>query len=221
MSLTVYGAPLSPFVRKLRLCLIEKGLEYDLQMIVPHDQPDWYHELNPLRRIPALKDDDLTLADSSVICQYLEDRYPDLPPLYGNDPVETARIRWLEKYADYELAPLTTFCIFRNRVLKPTMGKACDEDAIRDAQDKLPAHFDYLEGALGDAPYFTGETLSMADLAIVSQLINMEHGGERLDEGRWPNLAALYQRIKGRPSVQSVLPGEQRTLSKLSALATR
>jgi glutathione S-transferase len=220
MSLIVYGAPLSPFVRKLRLFLAEKGLEYQLEIITPFGQPEWYRELSPLGRIPALKDDDFALADSSVICHYLEEKYPDLEALYGSTPAQRARINWLEKYADYELAPLTTFAVFRNRVLKPTMQQPCDEAAVQSAlHDKLPAHFDYLEKTLGNADYFVDNRLSMADLAISCQLINLEHGGERVDSQRWPQLAALLERIKARPSVQAVLPGEQRTLAKLSGNA--
>ena len=220
MSLIVYGAPLSPFVRKLRLFLAEKGLEYQLEIITPFGQPEWYRELSPLGRIPALKDDDFALADSSVICHYLEEKYPDLEALYGSTPAQRARINWLEKYADYELAPLTTFAVFRNRVLKPTMQQPCDEAAVQSAlHDKLPAHFDYLEKTLGSADYFVDNRLSMADLAISCQLINLEHGGERVDSQRWPQLAALLERIKARPSVHAVLPGEQRTLAKLSGNA--
>ncbi|WP_137886818.1 glutathione S-transferase family protein [Pseudomonas sp. 2FE] len=220
MSLTVYGAPLSPFVRKLRLFLAEKGLDYQLEIITPFGQPAWYRELSPLGRIPALKDGNFTLADSSVICQYLEDKHANLPPLYGHDAEQRAQVRWLEKYADYELAPLTTFAIFRNRALKPTMGQLCDEAAVHTAlNDKLPTHFDYLEKTLGSAAYFVGEALSVADLAFACQLINMEHGGEQLDAQRWPGLTALYARIKARESVQAVLPGEQKMLAKLSGKA--
>lgn len=220
MSLTVYGAPLSPFVRKLRVFLAEKGLEYQLEIITPFGQPQWYRELSPLGRIPALKDDDLAMADSSVICQYLEEKHRELPPLYGQTPAQRAQIRWLEKYADYELAPLTTFAVFRNRVLKPTMNQACDEASVQSAlHDKLPPHFDYLEKTLGTADYFVDNSLSMADLAFACQLINLEHAGEQLDSQRWPALAALLQRVKARSSVAEVLPGEQRTLAKLSGTA--
>nr|MBP8203491.1 glutathione S-transferase family protein [Pseudomonas sp.] len=99
MSLIVYGAPLSPYVRKLRLFLAEKGLDYQLEIIMPFgQQPEWYRELSPLGRIPALKDGDFTLADSSVICHYLEEKHPELPPLYGSTPEQRAKISWLEKY---------------------------------------------------------------------------------------------------------------------------
>ncbi|VFT05213.1 glutathione S-transferase [Pseudomonas aeruginosa] len=48
MSLTLYGAPLSPFVRKVRLLLAEKGLDYQLEAIAPFGQPAWYREISPL-----------------------------------------------------------------------------------------------------------------------------------------------------------------------------
>ena len=217
MSPTLYGAPLSPFVRKVRLYLLEKGLDYQLEIVTPFGQPAWFRELSPLGRIPAMRDGDVTLADSSVICQYLEEKHPQLAPLYGRDAEERARVRWLEKYSDYEVAPLATFGVFRNRALKPTMGQPCDEAAVQAAlTDKLPPHFDYLEKNLGSAEYFVGERLTMADLAFTTQLINMEHGGERLDAERWPRLAAHYERITARGSVQEVVPGEQKILAKLS-----
>ncbi|WP_339414271.1 glutathione S-transferase family protein [Pseudomonas sp. EA_35y_Pfl2_R5] len=218
MSLTVYGAPLSPFVRKVRLFMAEKSLEYQLEIVLPFGQPAWYRELNPLGRIPAFKDGDFTLADSSVICQYLDDKYPERPSLLGQNAEQRAQVRWLEKYADYELAPLCTFSVFRNRALKPSMGQSCDEAAVQKAlHEKLPAHFDYLEQTLGSAEYLVGDSLTLADLALACQLINMQHGGEQLDAQRWPNLSAHYARITARDSVQSVLPGELKVLAKMTA----
>ncbi|SDH47173.1 glutathione S-transferase family protein [Pseudomonas panipatensis] len=218
MSLIVYGAPLSPFVRKVRLFLAEKGVPYQLENINPFDQPEWYADLNPLRRIPALRDGDVSLADSSVICHYLEDRDPDLAPLCGESAVARARINWLEKYADYEVAPLATFTVFRNRLLRPMLGKPCDEAAVQDALlEKLPQHFDYLEGCLGEHEFFVDNRFSLADIAIASQLVNMQHGGENLDAQRWPRLAAHFQRVLQRPALQEVLNGERAMVGKIRA----
>lgn len=220
MSLTVYGAPLSPFVRKVRLFLAEKALDYQLEIILPFAQPAWYKDISPLGRIPALKDGETSLADSSVICHYLNDKYPDQTHLMGENAEKRARVSWLEKYADYELAPLCTFSVFRNRALKPSMGQPCDEAAVQKAlHEQLPPHFDYLEKNLGSADYLVGDQLTLADLALACQLINMEHGGEQLDAQRWPGLSAHYARIKARESVQSVLPGEQKMLAKMSGKA--
>lgn len=219
MSLTVYGVPLSPFVRKVRLCLQEKGLDYQLETVMPFTPPQWYLEINPLGRIPALKDGDCILADSSVICQYLEEAYPDTASLYGAKPQERARVRWLEKYADYELAPLSTFTVFRNRILKPTSGQPCNEEAVQAAlQQKLPPHFDYLEQQLGEQAFFVGSRLSMADIAIACQLINMAHGGEQLDAQHWPRLANHHARMLELASVANLLPGEQRMNAKLKEM---
>lgn len=220
MSMILYGATLSPFVRKVRLLLAEKGLDYQLEIVAPFNQPDWFMEISPLGRIPALRDGELTLADSSVIAQYIEERHPDAPALYGSDATERARIRWLEKYADYELAPLTTFCVFLNRALNPTMGKPCNEEVVQQALgEKLPRHFDYLEKTLGGADYFVGDRLSMADLAFACQIANLQHGGESIDAARWPGLAALHGRLCQRASLQCVLPDERTLLAKLLARA--
>lgn len=220
MSMTLYGAPLSPFVRKVRLLLAEKGLDYQLEIIAPFKQPEWFFDISPLGRIPGFKHGDLALADSSVIGQYIEERFPERPSLYGDSIEEKARIRWLEKYADYELAPLATFCVFLNRALKPTMGQAGDEAAVQTAlTEKLPKHFDYLEKVLDGADYFVGNRLSVADLAFACQLINMQHGGESLDASRWPGLAALQARLCQRDSIRAVLPAECSTLEKLLARA--
>lgn len=218
MSLTVYGAPLSPFVRKVRLFLAEKSLDYQLEIILPFGQPAWYRDMSPLGRIPALKDGDFTLADSSVICQYLDDKYPTQSSLLGQTVEQRAQVRWLEKYADYELAPLCTFTVFRNRALKPSMGQECDEAAVQKALlEKLPPHFDYLEKCLGSAHYLVGDSLTLADLALTCQLINMQHGDEQVDAQRWPNLSAHAARIMARDSVQGVLPGELKMLAKMAS----
>lgn len=216
MSLIVYGFPLSPFVRKLFFCLAEKGIDYQLETVPPFNQPSWFREISPLGRIPAIKDGDLTLADSSVICQYFEDKYPDLTKLLGKNAEQHAKVRWLEKYADYELAPLTTFTVFLHRVVNPSMNKPCDEKTVQAAlADKLPAHFDYLEQSLGHAEFFVDDSLSLADLAFTCQMINMEHAGEQLDNERWPNLAALFARIKARPYMQALLQKEYQLLSSM------
>ncbi|MFR0688069.1 glutathione S-transferase family protein [Enterobacterales bacterium AE_CKDN230030158-1A_HGKHYDSX7] len=218
MSLVVFGAPLSPFVRKVRLFAAEKGIDYQLENVNPFNQPDWYRDLNPLRRVPAIRDGDFTLADSSVICHYLEDRDAQRAPLCGDNAEARARINWLEKYADYELGPLTTFTVFRNRLLKPLMGKVCDEVAVKGAmQEKLPEHFDYLEKCLGEQQWFVDDRFSLADIAIACQLVNLRHGEEALDAQRWPKLAAHFERTLARPALAEIVQGELQIIAKIMA----
>lgn len=216
MSLILYGASLSPFVRKVRACLLEKQLDYSMELIIPWSQPDWFYQISPLGRIPALRDGELDLCDSSIICSYLEDKYPESLALGGQTPEDVARIRWFEKYADYEIAPLATFAVFFNRALAKSMGLPCDEDAVQKALQSLVKHCDYLEQQLADNQYFVGNQFSLADIAIVTHWVNLSYGQEKLDAARWPNLVAHKKRILARDSMQTLLADETAMLAKLS-----
>ena len=85
MSLVVLGGGVSPFVRKVRVALAEKGLDYQHEQVNPFAPPPGYRDISPLGKIPAFKDGDRSLCDSSVICAYLEKRFPT-PALYPCDP---------------------------------------------------------------------------------------------------------------------------------------
>ena len=122
-------SPLSPFVRKVEMFLQLKDIECARTPVTPFALPEGYEVINPLKRIPALEVDGRYLADSAVICRFLEDLYP-APVLIPGDPWLKARIGWLEKFADYELAPAITATAFRHRVLFRSMGTPYDEDAI-------------------------------------------------------------------------------------------
>src|SRR5260221_14602569 len=84
------GSFVSRYVLKVLVCLHVKGVPYEIDPIIPFMGDDRFSALSPLRRIPVLIDDRVTLSDSSVICQYLEDRYPT-PPLYPADLADRAR----------------------------------------------------------------------------------------------------------------------------------
>lgn len=214
MSLILYGAILSPYVRKIRIQLAEQLIAHELVQQAPFNQPDWFFEVSPLGRIPAIRDGDFCLADSAVIGQYLQDTRGGAP-LYGDSAEQAAQIRWLEKYADYELGALATHTVFVNRVLKPVSGGSCDDAAVQQALEKLPVLFDYLEGQLGDGHYFLGTQFSAADIAVVSQLINLAHAGELIDEYRWPGLSSLLSRVTARSSVSGLLPDEHQLVARL------
>src|SRR5271154_1605390 len=103
MTLMLYGSNLSPFVRKVRLVLAEKGIAYAQEQISPFRPPPYFESISPLKRIPVLRDNDwpegLTLPDSSVICDYLENIHPE-PALFPKAPLERARALWYEEYVD-------------------------------------------------------------------------------------------------------------------------
>ncbi len=96
------GNYLSPYVRKVLVCMELKGLAYTIDPIAPFVGNDRFSELSPLRRVPVLIDGDRVINDSSVICQYLEERHPQ-PSLYPTDLGDRAQARWIEEYCDTRL----------------------------------------------------------------------------------------------------------------------
>ncbi len=215
MSLILYGASLSPFVRKVRACLLEKQLDYSMELVLPWSQPDWFYQISPLGRIPALRDGDIDICDSAVICAYLDDKYPDTPSLLGGTAEEVAQIRWFEKYGDYEIAPLATFVVFFNRALAKSMGLPSDEAAVQKALNSLVRHFDYLEQQLADNDYFVGNRFTLADLAIATHWVNFSYGQEKIDTDKWPKLAAHQARVLARESMQTLLADERKMLASI------
>lgn len=216
MALKLYGAALSPFVRKTRVFLAEKEVDYEAVHIDPNNPPEDYTRLNPLKRIPALEDGDRTLADSAVICAYLERRHPE-PALYPEDAYEYARTLWFEKFADYEIAVNCTFAVFRNRVVMKLIGRECDEDKVQRAlTEKLPPLMDYLEGELGEKEFLVGDRLTVADIALASQFVNLQHGGESVDASRWPGMAAWTDRMHARPTFRKQIEKETGFIRKVT-----
>lgn len=215
MSLTVYGAALSPFVRKVRVALREKGLEYNHVHIDPAKRPEYFLKLSPLGRIPVLTDDDLVLADSGVICTYLDTKYPQ-HSLRPADPATLATVLWFEKFADYELAPLMTFTVFRERVLAPLRGGQANETAITTAlQEKLPPLLDQLEKAVKGIDFVAGNQFSVADIALAVQVTNMGYGGESIDPTRWPEFARYLRNLQQRPSLKPLIDEETQLIAKI------
>jgi len=96
----IIGSYLSPYVRKVLAALALKGIAYEIDPIIPFMGDDRFSRLSPVRRIPLLMDGEVTLCDSTVICEYLEERHP-APALFPRRAAARARARarWLEEYA--------------------------------------------------------------------------------------------------------------------------
>ena len=114
---TIIGSYLSPYVRKVLVCLELKGVPCDIDPIVPFYGNDEFTEVSPVRRIPVLIDGKFAVPDSTVICEYLEDRYPE-PSLYPNEPAMRAKARWLEEYADSRIGEAFIWRFFYELVVK-------------------------------------------------------------------------------------------------------
>jgi glutathione S-transferase len=212
---TLYGAHPSPFVRKVRIVLAEKGLPYTSEPVLHHLFPPSFDrvslEISPLGKIPAYRDDDVALADSSVICAYLERIAPD-PPLYPADPRDYARALWFEEYGDSGLAPVLTMKLFATKVILPRFfGQPADDAAIGYVvEHELPPLFDYLEGQIHCEDALVGRHFSIGDIGIATQFVNFhQYAGLDVDAARWPRLARYIERIHSRPSFKAVIEEER------------
>lgn len=203
-KLKVIGSYLSPYVRKVLACLELKELDYEVDPMPPFMGNEAFARISPLRRVPVLIDDGLVVNDSSVICQYLEDRYP-MPSLYPHDIAERARARWLEEYADTRLADGLVWRLFYQRsIRRRVFNEPPDEGVITQALEvEIPAAVDYLETQLPEDGFIFG-ALSIADLSIASYFRTAFFARYAIDAERWPRTAALVGCVQALPAMQKL-----------------
>ena len=207
----VHGASGSPFVRKVLVALALKELPYQQIQQIPFTRDAEYRKINPLGKIPTLQDGDLTICDSTVICEYLEDTYPQ-PPLYPGNNVDKARARWLEELGGTRVAELAAG-IFFQRFMRPLVLKQDpDEELVAKITNKqLPPIVDYLESQVPVDGFVFGPFM-MADLSVVSPFINASYAGYEVDAARWPTFSQFMARVKSHPVVARVLVDEAAAL---------
>ena len=141
----VFGALLSPFVRKVCLVAEEKGIAYELVMTEPGNPNPDFVAASPFGKIPAMKDGDYSLADSTAIVTYLEAKYPAHPMLPA-DPQARGRAMWFDEFADTILAGAGLKILF-NRLVGPKILKVGGDEAIAlQGEAELPRILAYLEG---------------------------------------------------------------------------
>jgi len=211
-SVRIVGNYLSPYVRKVLVCLHLKGIAYEIDPIVPFMGDDRFSALSPLRRIPVLIDDRVTLTDSSVICQYLEDRWPE-PALYPRDVADRAWARWLEEFADTRMGDVFIWRLFNQLVIRPFVWGEPTDDAVvqKTLAEDVPAVLDYLEGQAPADGFFFG-ALSIADVAVAVFFRNAGWARFKIDAARWPRIAGLVDRTLRSDGFQAVRPFEDTSM---------
>jgi glutathione S-transferase len=214
----LYGSSLSPFVRKVLAFCGEKGIEIELQPTgFPNHSPE-YLEASPFRKMPALRDGDYTLADSSAIIHYLEAKFAE-PALIPADAKLRGKTIWYEEFAD----TLIFSCgakIFFNLIVAPRfMGRPGDLQAAKDAElNELPPILNYLEKVVpGDGGYLVGDALTLADIAVASPFTNFRHTETKVCPDKYPRTLAYVDRILARPSFAQWVERETAMLAKAAA----
>jgi glutathione S-transferase len=204
----VYCGLLSLFSRKVEIALHEKGLPYEREM-VPFTQAKGYapkHPVvlaaNPKAQVPVLVDGDLTLFDSTLIFEYLEDAHPK-PALWPAYPKMRARARLVELTADEILLPLVARFMHRSEPADTDIERRERRDSeARLAESALGARFSQLANQLQGKDYFCG-TYSYADIAMFMQIFwALRLKGPRV--GTAPALESWYERVGSRPAVAKI-----------------
>ncbi len=210
----LYQTMTSPFPTRVRLVLYVKGL--NLEIIEPPgfhattESKGDYFSINPIGRVPALvTDDGRALPESEVICEYLEDAYPD-PPTLPPDAWGRAQVRLISRLCDFYL-------VMAMRPLFTASGmsrRRWDRAAIDRALAEVEAALGYIEHYIGDAGYAVGDRLTWADGALLPQLMLSYEWAPALFEGenplgKHPKLAAYWGAI-GRDPIAARLLQETR-----------
>jgi glutathione S-transferase len=211
----LYGSSLSPYTRKVLAFAGEKGIELELQ---PTGFPDFspeFLETSPFRKMPALRDGDYTLADSSAVVHYLEAKHPE-PALIPDDPKLRGKTIWYEEFADTVLVACGAKIFFNRIVATRFLGRPCDEEAVQQAElNDLPPILDYVEKVVPDGDgYLVGDRLTLADLAVAGPFANFRHTNTNVDPERYPRTVAYVERILARPSLAQWVERETAMLAK-------
>jgi len=216
----LYGSSLSPYARKVLAFAAEKGIELELRPTgaAPGQPSDEFLEASPFRKMPAFRDGDYTLADSSAIVHYLEAKHPE-PALIPADPKLRGKVIWFEEFADTILVTCGSKIFFNLIVAPKFLGKPGDEEAARQAEiNDLPPVLDYLEKvAPSGEGFLVGDRLTLADIAVASPFANFRHTNTRVDPERYPRTVAFVDRILARPSIAPGIEQEAAILAKFAA----
>jgi glutathione S-transferase len=212
----LYGSSFSPFVRKVMVYAAERGMALPTENIGLESDNEAFRRASPLGKIPAFSDGDFSIADSSAILTYLENKYPD-GAMTPASPEDRARMVWFEEFCDTVMAPIVFKCFF-NRVVAPLFQRRPGDEAMAvegETQD-LPKVLTYLESVVPDAGGFlVGGRLSIADIAVTSPFVNYDHAPCAVDKSKYPRTYAWLESMHARPSYAGIIAGECRTLAKL------
>ena len=213
----VYGASLSPFVRKVLAYGAEKGLELEHKPVgIGSDDPGFLAS-SPFRKMPGFSDGDFAISDSSAIIHYLEAKYPE-PALIPAEPEARARTIWFDEFADTILCACGAKMFF-NRIVAPRfLGREGDlETADKAEKEELPPILDYLERTIPQGGWLVGDGITLADIAVATAFANLRHLGIKIDPGRYPKVAEFSERMLARPSFAGWVEREAAFLEKTAA----
>jgi glutathione S-transferase len=232
--LALYHNDMSLCAQKVRICLAEKGLEWEDKHIALRSgehQKEWYRKLNRRAVVPTLIDGDKVITESNVILEYLDERFPE-PSLAPKDAFGRAQMRLWTKQLDEDIhdacAAIVTFGLaFRHQYLqrgeqgkqmleqipnifkrerrRDVIEKGIQSQHFRIAVQRLVQLLDEMEEALSKHQWLAGDTYSLADVAFTPYILRLEHLNILQILEKYPRVADWYERCKKRPSFDLAL----------------
>ena len=200
----LYHLPLSPFCRKIRLVLAEKKIEVELVEEKPWERRMDFLRMNPAGQVPVLKVDDLVLADSNAIFEYLEETAPE-PPLLPKSAAGRAEARRLAAWFDDKFHNEVTANLLYERVNKRLSRSGYPEsEKIKAGMRNMKYHLDYIGWLMDHRRWLAGDHLTIADFAAAAHLSCLDYTGD-VDWARNRGLHEWYSKIKSRPAFRSIL----------------
>ena len=212
----LYDLALSPFAARVRLQIYAKGL--DVPTLEPPDGAgsDAYKAINPTGKVPALVlDDGCVLPESTVIAEYLEDRFPE-PALRPADPLARARVRLVSHFTDLYLVPPLT-ALFH----QVTHPEERDPKLVQERLAELDPRYDQLAGFLAPGLYAMGKLLTLADCTLFPLFFFATKAhplvGDKDPTASRAPLAQWWQGVAQHPAVARVEAELTRALAAMTA----
>lgn len=202
--MTLYSGATDLHSHRVRIVLAEKGVPYEVINVESRGKPEDLLELNPYGSIPTLVDRELALYESSIITEYLDERFPH-PPLMPVYPVARAKARLIIHRFDREWSPL---------IRKLETGKMVD---TRAAAKELSGYLSQLVPVFQTSPYFLGEEFTLVDCCIAPVLWRLPIWGITLTPVEMKAINKYAERVFQRDSFQASLTELEQEQRKLAS----
>ncbi|MEM6577899.1 MAG: glutathione S-transferase family protein [Pseudomonadota bacterium] len=200
----LYHVALSPFCRKVRLVLAEKKIECELIEERYWDASADFLRRNPAGKVPVLRLDGLTMAESTPICEYIEEMYPE-PSLLPQDAADRYETRRLVAWFDDKFHSEVTSKLLYERVNKKLMAQGFpDSTHVKAGAKAIKFHIDYMTWLLDRRKWLAGNTMTLADFAAAAHFSALDYISD-VDWHRSEAVKNWYAKIKSRPAFRNIL----------------
>jgi len=197
----LYDYPQCPFCRKVRIVLAEKGIKYErifVDLRKKEQKKEDFLRLNPYGKVPVLIDDGVVIYESSVINEYLDEKYPN-PPLMPSDFAARAKVRILVDFCESHFFPLW-YNIYKEITFKTEHER--NKGSIEKSKNEIKEYLYRLDRELKGQEYLAG-SYSLADIAFTPKIVLFESLGIQVDS-ELKNVRSWVEKIKSRSSYKAL-----------------